>query len=213
MAMALTYRNEYSKAIILSSRHNKELLAGSDLLIASGRQNIATSRTMLRMMREMVVEEGKIVELTDKGIKAVQPGVTTDYIDAVVHEACITEGGYPSPLNYMGFPKSVCTSINEVICHGIPNNRPLQNGDIVNVDYDGGKVIKIISRSINLDLYYTYICLDIDNVETIDYVNGLILDGIYRLIRNLVVSPIQLRDSKEKEFLVSDSSDHSSETF
>ena len=70
----------------------------------------------------------------DKAIKAVRPGVTTDDLDAVVHEACIAEGGYPSPLNYNGFPKSVCTSVNEVICHGIPDDRPLRNGDIVNID-------------------------------------------------------------------------------
>ena len=70
----------------------------------------------------------------DKAIKAVRPGVTTDHLDAIVHEACIAEGGYPSPLNYNGFPKSVCTSVNEVICHGIPDDRPLENGDIVNID-------------------------------------------------------------------------------
>ena len=70
----------------------------------------------------------------DKAIKAVSPGVTTDNIDAVVHEACIAEGGYPSPRNYNGFPKSVCTSVNEVICHGIPDDRPLEEGDIVNID-------------------------------------------------------------------------------
>jgi methionyl aminopeptidase len=70
----------------------------------------------------------------DKAIRAIRPGVTTDYLDAVVHEACIAEGGYPSPLNYNGFPKSVCTSVNEVICHGIPDDRPLEDGDIVNID-------------------------------------------------------------------------------
>jgi methionyl aminopeptidase len=70
----------------------------------------------------------------NKAIKAVRPGVTTDYLDAVVHEACIVEGGYTSPLNYNGFPKSVCISVNEVICHGIPDDRPLRNGDIVNID-------------------------------------------------------------------------------
>lgn len=70
----------------------------------------------------------------DKAVKAVRPGVTTDYLDAVVHNACIAEGAYPSPLNYNGFPKSVCTSVNEVICHGIPDDRPLQKGDIVNID-------------------------------------------------------------------------------
>tara|TARA_B100000029_G_C17382851_1_gene890447 strand:- start:145 stop:933 length:789 start_codon:yes stop_codon:yes gene_type:complete len=62
------------------------------------------------------------------------PGVTTDHIDELVHEATIARGGYPSPLNYRGYPKSVCTSVNEVICHGIPDSRPLADGDIINVD-------------------------------------------------------------------------------
>ncbi|MBI2711186.1 MAG: type I methionyl aminopeptidase [Actinobacteria bacterium] len=67
---------------------------------------------------------------------AVAPGVTTDDIDALVHEACLARGGYPSPLGYghPAFPKSVCTSVNEVICHGIPDARPLRDGDIVNLD-------------------------------------------------------------------------------
>ena len=64
----------------------------------------------------------------------VAPGVTTDELDAFVHEECIRVGGYPSPLNYRGFPKSLCTSVNEVICHGIPDDRPLADGDIVNLD-------------------------------------------------------------------------------
>lgn len=64
----------------------------------------------------------------------VRPGLTTDQIDAFVHERTIAMGGYPSPLNYRGFPKSVCTSVNEVICHGIPDDRALENGDIVNLD-------------------------------------------------------------------------------
>ncbi|MEJ7584783.1 MAG: type I methionyl aminopeptidase [Acidimicrobiales bacterium] len=65
---------------------------------------------------------------------AVAPGVTTDVLDGLCHDACIDAGGYPSPLNYGAFPKSVCTSVNEVICHGIPDDRPLRDGDIVNVD-------------------------------------------------------------------------------
>jgi methionyl aminopeptidase len=64
----------------------------------------------------------------------VQPGVATEEIDAHVHELCIERDCYPSPLNYNGFPKSVCTSVNEVICHGIPDSRQLQDGDIVNLD-------------------------------------------------------------------------------
>jgi methionyl aminopeptidase len=65
---------------------------------------------------------------------AIAPGVTTDELDALCHEECIRRGGYPSPLNYGAFPKSLCTSINEVICHGIPDDRALIDGDIVNLD-------------------------------------------------------------------------------
>ncbi len=65
---------------------------------------------------------------------AVAPGVTTDELDALCHEECIRRGGYPSPLNYGAFPKSLCTSVNEVICHGIPDDRALIDGDIVNLD-------------------------------------------------------------------------------
>lgn len=66
--------------------------------------------------------------------KYIKPGITTDELDAIAHEMIISNGAYPSPLNYQGFPKSICTSINNVACHGIPDKRPLQNGDILNVD-------------------------------------------------------------------------------
>ena len=65
---------------------------------------------------------------------AAKPGVTTDELDAVGHEYLIERNAYPSTLGYRGYPKSLCTSVNEVICHGIPDDRPLENGDIVNVD-------------------------------------------------------------------------------
>ncbi|WP_010524525.1 type I methionyl aminopeptidase [Nesterenkonia sp. F] len=64
----------------------------------------------------------------------VVPGVTTDELDAVAHEYLVSRGAYPSCLSYRGFPKSICTSVNEVICHGIPDSRPLADGDIVNLD-------------------------------------------------------------------------------
>ena len=73
-------------------------------------------------------------EVLAEGGYAVRPGVTTDAIDAVVHEAYLVRGGYPSTLNYHGYPKSLCTSVNEVILHGIPDSRPLEEGDIVNLD-------------------------------------------------------------------------------
>lgn len=64
----------------------------------------------------------------------VVPGVTTRRLDELVHEYIVSHDAYPSPLNYRGFPKSVCTSVNEVVCHGIPEERELLPGDIVNVD-------------------------------------------------------------------------------
>lgn len=72
-------------------------------------------------------------EVLDIAAEHVKPGVTTDFIDSIVHEETIKRGAYPSPLNYRNFPKSVCTSVNEVICHGIPDQRKLKEGDIVNL--------------------------------------------------------------------------------
>jgi methionyl aminopeptidase len=63
-----------------------------------------------------------------------KPGVTTDEVDRVVHEFLCDHGAYPSTLGYKGFPKSCCTSLNEVICHGIPDSTMIEDGDIVNVD-------------------------------------------------------------------------------
>ena len=73
-------------------------------------------------------------EVLDATGAAVRPGVTTDELDAIAHAAAVERGAYPSPLNYHGFPKSICTSVNEVICHGIPDDRALKEGDIVNID-------------------------------------------------------------------------------
>jgi methionyl aminopeptidase len=70
----------------------------------------------------------------DAGHAIVKPGVTTEEIDKVVHDYIIEHGAYPSPLGYYNFPRSCCTSINEVICHGIPDTRPLEEGDIVNLE-------------------------------------------------------------------------------
>jgi methionyl aminopeptidase len=65
---------------------------------------------------------------------AIAPGVTTDELDAVGHDFLVSHGAYPSTLGYRGYPKSLCTSVNEVICHGIPDDRRLNDGDIVNID-------------------------------------------------------------------------------
>ncbi|RHW69642.1 methionine aminopeptidase [Trypanosoma brucei equiperdum] len=73
-------------------------------------------------------------EVLDIATAAAKPGITTDELDRIVHEATVERNMYPSPLNYYGFPKSVCTSVNEVICHGIPDSRELEEGDILNID-------------------------------------------------------------------------------
>jgi len=80
----------------------------------------------------------------------VKPGVTTDEIDRIVHEACIERECYPSPLNYYEFPKSCCTSVNEVICHGIPDSRELNAGEIINID------ISVYKWGFHADLNETY---------------------------------------------------------
>ncbi len=73
-------------------------------------------------------------EVLDIAGKSIKIGVTGEEINTIVHNACIERNAYPSPLNYLGFPKSVCVSVNEVICHGIPDSRPFEDGDIINID-------------------------------------------------------------------------------
>ncbi|KAL6068376.1 Methionine aminopeptidase 1 [Balamuthia mandrillaris] len=97
--------------------------AGNAIVIHNA-EEIEIMREVCRMAREVL----------DNAAKMVAPGVTTEEIDKAIHEDIISRGAYPSPLNYRGFPKSCCTSINEAICHGIPDSRPLENGDIVNID-------------------------------------------------------------------------------
>ena len=85
---------------------------------------------ILKVNKLISVKMGR--EVLNEAAKAAAVGVTTDELDRIVHEAAIERDCYPSPLNYYEFPKSVCTSVNEVICHGIPDMRPLQNGDLCN---------------------------------------------------------------------------------
>ena len=94
-------------------------------------EDIAGMRIAGRVAREVLDAAGRMVA----------PGMTTDAIDELVTRETIARGAYPSPLNYHNFPKSCCTSINEVICHGIPDSTVLKDGDIVNIDitcYIGG---------------------------------------------------------------------------
>ncbi|XP_057768958.1 methionine aminopeptidase 1D, chloroplastic/mitochondrial isoform X1 [Salvia miltiorrhiza] len=97
--------------------------------IASGpeihdEKGIACMRASGRLAAQVLLHAGTLVK----------PGITTDEIDQAVHQMIIDNGAYPSPLGYGGFPKSVCTSVNECICHGIPDSRALEDGDIINID-------------------------------------------------------------------------------
>jgi len=84
---------------------------------------------------ELIRESGRIaaeaIQAVGRGIRA---GVTTDDLDGIAHDYLIANGAYPSTLGYRGFPKSSCTSLNEVICHGIPDDTVLEDGDIINID-------------------------------------------------------------------------------
>ena len=82
--------------------------------------------------------------MLNKAGEAVRCGVTTDEIDVIAHNACIAAGAYPSPLLYRGFPKSICTSVNNVACHGIPDDRPLCDGDIINIDVTVSNLSSIV---------------------------------------------------------------------
>lgn len=84
---------------------------------------------------ELVREAGRIAaRALELAGAAAQPGVTTDELDSIAHEYMCDHGAYPSCLDYRGFRKSICTSLNEVICHGIPDSTVLEDGDIVNLD-------------------------------------------------------------------------------
>ena len=123
---------------------------GRPKLRESGRPKTAEELVLMRRAGRAAAQV-----LAEAGA-AVRPGITTDELDVIVHEACLTHGGYPSPLGYNGFPKSVCTSVNEVICHGIPDSSVLVDGDIVNLD------VTIFLDGVHGDTNATFLVGDVD---------------------------------------------------
>lgn len=84
---------------------------------------------------ENIRKAGRLaIDTLDMVEPEIRPGIATDSINTMVHEFTLKHGAVPAPLNYRGYPKSVCVSVNEVICHGIPGERVLKDGDIVNID-------------------------------------------------------------------------------
>ncbi len=112
-------------------KQDEKLIAMEDEgLIIPPREIIKTAEQI-----EGIRKSGEVTKkVLDMVGERIGEGVTTDEINTWVHEYTLKLGAIPAPLNYMGYPKSVCVSINEVVCHGIPSDRALKNGDIVNVD-------------------------------------------------------------------------------
>ncbi|KAI5861221.1 methionine aminopeptidase 1 [Durotheca rogersii] len=108
-----------------------------DILDAKGQEGMRRACRLAREVLDLVAAELK-------------PGITTDYLDEVCHRACVERNSYPSPLNYNHFPKSLCTSPNEVVCHGIPDQRLLLDGDILNLD------ISLYHQGYHADVNGTY---------------------------------------------------------
>ncbi|MDJ0356926.1 type I methionyl aminopeptidase [Paenarthrobacter sp. PH39-S1] len=109
-------------------------------------ETVEKIRIASRIAAQAIVEVGKYIE----------PGVTTDRLDRVGHEFLLDHKAYPSTLGYRGFPKSLCSSLNEVICHGIPDSTVVQDGDIINID------ITAYINGVHGDTNYTFLCGDVD---------------------------------------------------
>lgn len=98
--------------------------ASSGVIAKYGVSEVPKLRKAARLARKML----------EYCLALAKPGISTDEIDRLAHEEIIRNGAYPTPLNYCGFPKSICTCVNEVACHGIPDSRVLQDGDIISID-------------------------------------------------------------------------------
>ncbi|MBE0009624.1 MULTISPECIES: type I methionyl aminopeptidase [unclassified Arthrobacter] len=110
-------------------------------------ETIEKIRRASRLAAQAIVEVGRHIE----------PGVTTDQLDRVGHQFLVENGAYPSTLGYRGFPKSICSSLNEVICHGIPDTTVVNDGDIINID------ITAYLDGVHGDTNHTFLVGDVDD--------------------------------------------------
>jgi methionyl aminopeptidase len=130
MARALYHTAPFFSSIHTGIRHRKERPHGREQVKA-----LAVTIKNPSEQDKMRVAGRLAAEVLDMLESHVQPGVTTDELDRVAHEYITgVQEAIPAPLNYRGFPKSICTSVNHVVCHGIPGGKRLKNGDIVNID-------------------------------------------------------------------------------
>ena len=117
----------------------KKCCLGKSILEPENLKDLYAKKYKIRLKQAADIEEirkaGRLtLDTLDLVEPEIKPGITTDYINTLVHKFIIKNGAIPAPLNYRGFPKSVCVSVNETICHGIPGEQVLKDGDIVNVD-------------------------------------------------------------------------------
>ncbi|WP_127842156.1 type I methionyl aminopeptidase [Actinomyces wuliandei] len=123
-------------------RHVPDTIPRPEYLFHDGPERVSAPEVKDAETVERIRVAGRLAaQALAAAADAIAPGVTTDELDRIAHEFLCDHGAYPSCLGYMGFPKSICTSVNEVICHGIPDSTVLSEGDIVNLDvtayYDG----------------------------------------------------------------------------
>ena len=117
----------------------KKCCLGKSILEPENLKDVYAKKYKIRLKQAADIEgirkAGRLtLDTLDLVEPEIKPGITTDYINTLVHKFIIKNGAIPAPLNYRGFPKSVCVSVNETICHGIPGEQVLKDGDIVNVD-------------------------------------------------------------------------------
>ena len=117
----------------------KRCCIGRETPVLPDIETLYAKKYQIRLKKEPDVEGIRkagslVIETLDLVESVIEPGLVTDDINTLVHDFTLKNHATPAPLNYRGYPKSVCVSINEVICHGIPGDRALKDGDIVNVD-------------------------------------------------------------------------------
>jgi methionyl aminopeptidase len=129
-------------------------------------------------------------KMLDYANSLVQAGITTEEIDIMTHHEIIAHGAYPSPVNYCGFPKAICTSVNEIVCHGIPDDRRLVEGDMISIDVslflDGfhgdncGTVIVGKSQDSGALYIYIYIIVVLLRSTCCYRLSDIFLSGVYK---------------------------------
>ena len=128
-------RGTLTPGTLSPERHVPASIARPEYMFHDGPERVTASEIKDAETIERIRVAGRLAaRALAEAATAIAPGVSTDELDRIAHEYLCDHGAYPSCLGYMGFPKSICTSINEVICHGIPDSTVLNEGDIINLD-------------------------------------------------------------------------------